>query len=267
MHVVASPLAPPSRFAWRLDDDGLTSTLGDVEDRSVIDGVLVRGTPWLDPTGWSPEDYSYVQAEMLAATLAWLAGLPCPVVNRPTAALWYRGRTSLLTWRPVLRRCGLRVPDQVITNDSAAARAFGGRLEHDGVAGAVCSPLTSATQYLVATDADWQGLADLQERAPVCLSEPHGATSAACVVGGQVIWDRDPPPDTRDLGPRLTHLAASTGLDFLEVVTAPLRGGPGVVMVEPMPVLEHFGRATRARILDALADLLVPVGAAAEATG
>lgn len=257
-------MAPPARFAWRLDGDELTSRLGNGDD-SQIDSVLVRGTAWLDPAGWAPDDHAYMQAEVLAATLAWLAGLPCPVINRPSAALWYRGRAPLLTWRPMLRRSGLRAPDQVITNDDAAARSFGRRLEDDGLAGAVYSPLTSEANYLVATGAAWQGLADLQERAPVCVSEPHGATLPACVVGGKVFWDHDPPPETRELEPRLTHLAASTRLDFLEVVTAPLRGGPGVVMVEPMPVLEHFTAATRIRILDALAELLVPVAAAAEA--
>ena len=206
-----------------------------------------------------------MQAEMLAATLAWLAGLPCPVINRPSAALWYRGRASLLAWRPLLRRCGLPVPDQLITNDPAEARAFGQRLAADGVAGAVYTPLTGEAGYLVATDAAWQGLADLQERSPVCLSEPHGAAQPACIVGGQIFWDDDPPPEARALEPRLGQLAAATGLDFLEVVTAPLRGGLGVVMVEPMPVLEHFAPPTRDRILDALTALLAPVAAEPEA--
>ena len=144
-----------------------------------------------------------MQAEMLAATLAWLAGLPCPVVNRPSAALWYRGRASLHAWRPLLRRCGLPVPEQLITNDPAEARAFGHRLASDGVAGAVYTPLTGETGYLVATDAAWQGLAGLQERSPVCLSEPHGAARPACIVGGQIFWDHDPPPEARALEPAL----------------------------------------------------------------
>ena len=263
--VLASPLAPPARFAWNLDGTRLTSRLDLGDDRTEIAGVLVRGTPWVDPAGWAPEDHAYMQAEMLAATLAWLAGLPCPVVNRPSAALWYRGRASLHAWRPLLRRCGLPAPEQLITNDPAEARAFGRRLASDSVAGAVYTPLTGETGYLVATDAAWQGLAGLQERSPVCLSEPHGAARPACIVGGQVFWDQDPPPETRALEPQLGRLAAATGLDFLEVVTAYLRGGPGVVMVEPMPVLEHFAPTTRIRILDALTALLVPVAAKPEA--
>ena len=265
--IVASPLAPPARFAWHLNDEELTSRL-DLDSDGVdadIAGVLVRAAPWLDPAGWAPEDHAYMQAEMLAATLAWLTGLRCPVINRPSAAIWYRGHASLLDWGPFLRRCGLPVPDQVITNDPAEAHAFGRRLADDGVAGVVYAPLSGESSYLVANDAAWQGLADLQERSPVCLSEPHGPASPACIVGGVVFWDHDPPPEIRALESHLGRLAVATGLDFLEVVIAPLRSGPGVVLVEPMPVLEHFAPASRNRILDALTELLVPVAAAPEA--
>jgi hypothetical protein len=264
-YIVQSPLAPPARLAWHLADDGLTSRLDLGDDPVEIAGVLVRGTPWFDPAGWAPVDHAYMQSEMLAATLAWLAGLPCPVINRPSAALWYGGRVPLLRWHPLLRRCGLLVPEQVITNDRAAARAFRRRLADDGVTGAVYAPLTGGAGYLVAIDAAWEGLADLQERSPVCLSEPHGAAHPACIVGGEVVWDDDAPPECRALAPRLRQLAAETRLDFLEVAIAPLRHGLGVVMVEPIPVLEHFAAPTRARILDALTALLAPVAAEAEA--
>ena len=201
---------------------------------------------------------------MLAATLAWLAGLPCPVINRPSAALWYRGRDSLIAWRPLLRRCGLAVPDQLITNNPAEAQAFGRRLAAKGVDGVVYTPLTSDVSYLVATNAAWQGLANVQERSPVCLSEPHGATRPVCIIGGEIVWDYGPAPEACALEPRLGRLAAASGLDFLEVVTAPFRGNLGVVMVEPMPVLEHFAPLSRARILDALTALLAPTASAPE---
>jgi hypothetical protein len=262
--VVASPLATPARLAWRLDGE-LTSRLVLDDDLVEIASVLVRGTAWVDPVGWAPEDHAYMQAEMLATTLAWLAGLPCPVINRPSAALWYRGRDPLIAWRPLLRRCGLPVPDQLITNDPAEARAFGRRLAADGVDGVVYAPLTSDVGYLVATDAAWQGLANVQERSPVCLSEPHGATRPACIVGSEIVWDDAPPPEALALEPRLGRFAAASGLNFLEIVTAPLRGSLGVIMVEPMPVLEHFAPRSRIRILDALTALLAPTTAGPEA--
>ena len=265
-HVVPSPLASPAQLVWRLDDDGLRSELALNDETLEIRGVLVRGTGRLDPAGWAPEDHAYAQAEMLAASLAWLAGLPCPVINRPSAALWYRARASLVDWLPLLRRCGLPVPDQLITNDPAEARAFGKVLAADGVPGAVYAPLTGEGGYMVATDTAWQGLAGLQERSPVRLSEPHGPTRPACIVGGQVFWDGDDPvPDARSLVPGLVQFASVSGLEFVEVVTAPIRRGIGVVMVEPMPVLEHFAPPTRARILDALTALLAPVAAEPDA--
>jgi len=262
--IVASPLAPPSRMAWSLDDEGVTSGLElDAEPINVA-GVLVRGTPSLDPSGWDPADHAYMQAEMLAATLAWLASLPCPVINRPSAALWYGGRTSLFGWHAVLRRCGLLVPDQVVTNDRSEARAFRARLAATGVDGAVYAPLTGGTGYLLATDAAWDGLAEVQNRAPVRLSEPHGPAHAACIVGGEVFWDDDAPAECRVLAARLRRFAAAAKLDFVEVAIAPVRAGFGVVMVEPMPVLEHFAAPTRDRILDALTALLAPVATHAE---
>jgi hypothetical protein len=244
-----------------LDEEGVTSWLELDAERLEVEGVLVRGIPYLDPAGWAPADHAYMQAELLAATLAWLAALPCPVVNRPSAESWYRGSGSLLAWRPLLRRCGLDAPEQVVTNDPADARSFGRRLADAGRFGAVYTPLTSNSGYPVADDDTWRGLAELQDRSPVCLVEPHGPPLSACVVGRDVIWDREPPPETRGLEPRLVALAAAADAEFLEVVTAPLRDGPGVVLVERNPVLEHFLASTRGHILDALADLLVPVTA------
>lgn len=259
--IVPAPLTPPARLVWRLDAAGLASRLNWDDQEAELAGVLVRGTGWLDPAGWDPADHAYMQAEMLAATLAWLTGLPCPVVNRPSAALWYRGRASLMTWRTLLRRCGLPVPEQLVTNDPAEARSFGHRLAALGVAGAVYTPLTGEAGYLVATDAGWQGLAALQARAPVCLSEPHGAPLPACIIGGQIVWDCDPPPEARALEPRLRRLAAEAGLDFLEVAVAPLRRGLAVVRVDAMPMLEHFAPPAQNRILDALTALLAPATA------
>ena len=88
--IVADPLAPPATLTWRLDASGLSSRLVTGAAGDEIEGVLVRDTAWLDPAGWEPDDHAYMQAELRAVMLAWLAGLSCPVVNRPDAALWYR---------------------------------------------------------------------------------------------------------------------------------------------------------------------------------
>lgn len=265
VRVAATPLESPALFVWRLDDGGPTTTLV-LDDHPVqIAGVLVRGMPWVDPEGWAAEDHLYMQAEMLATTLAWLAGLTCPVINRPSAAMWYRGRNSLIAWRPLLRRCELPVPDQIVTNDPVEARSFADRLAADRVDGVVYAPLTGSVGYLVATDDAWEGLAKVQERSPVSLIEPHGAARPACIIGEEVFWDDSPSPEALDMEPRLRRLAALSGLDFLEVVTAPFRRHLGVVAVEPMPVLEHFTSPAADRILDALTARLMSTAAEREA--
>jgi hypothetical protein len=254
--LVTAPLEPPGRLIWHLDSNGLTTRLtlddGPAEE---IESVFVRSTGWLDPNGWEPADHAYMQSETHAALLACLAGLPCPVINRASAALWYRPRNSFAGWLPLLSRCGLPAPEMVLTDDPEEARAFGRRLEAAGVPGVVCTSLTQHTAWLVGP-ADWDGLAAVQTRTPVCLSEPHGPALAACVVGRRVIWNGRPGSSAAALEPPLLRLAAEAGLDFLEVAVAPVRRGTAVVLVEPLPQLELFGPSARAGIVDSLIGLL-----------
>lgn len=249
-------LAPPARLVWHLDDAGLDSRLAlDGLTPETISSVLVRDAGRLDPAGWDFADHAYMQAETQAALLAWLAGLPCPVINRASAALWYRPRMPMLAWRPLLRRAGLPTPETLLTNDPAKARDFGRRLEADGAGGAVFTPLTEDGAWLV-TGSDWSGLAALQELAPVCLTEPHGPAQSACVVGDRIVWDGAPPPEAGVLAPSLLGLAEAAGLTLIEVAVAPVRRGRAVVLVEPLVRLDRFHAPARERILDALVGLL-----------
>ena len=256
--IVSGPLDPPARLTWRLDDAGLVSRLSwlGVPPDAEIAGVLVRGVGWLDPAGWAPADHAYMQAEVQAATLAWLAGLRCPVINRADAALWYRARPPLLGWRSLLLRSGLAVADVVVSNDPDEARAFGVRLAASGLPGAIYTPLTGEAGYPVAGEDDWRGLAALQAEMPVCLTEPHGPATSACVVGGRTFWDGDPGNEARALDPALQRFVAAAGLAFVEITVAPIRLGLGVVGVNPLPDLAHFGADAREHILDAIVDLL-----------
>src|SRR5215510_4987 len=70
--IIASPLAPPARLTWRLDADGLVSSLYPDFSDETVDGVLVRDTGWLDPAAWEEDDFAYMQAELRAVMLAWL---------------------------------------------------------------------------------------------------------------------------------------------------------------------------------------------------
>ncbi len=256
VRIVAAPLAPPAELRWRLDEAGLASSLYPGTPDDAIAGVLVRDTGWLDPAGWDATDHAYMQAELRAVTLAWLAGLAAPVVNRPDAALWYRAGAPLLVWRARLHDAGLPLPEVLITSDAEEARAFRRRLAASGVTGAVYVPLSGSAGYLLDDDASWERLAAVQARAPTCLAEPHGAVALACVVGDAIIWDGAPPSEAVALAPALLRFAAAAALTFVEIALAPVRRGLAVVHVEPLPRLEHFAAAARDHILDALAAVL-----------
>ena len=178
-------------------------------------------------------------------TLAWLAGLTCPVINRPDAALWYRAGAPLFAWRALLRGCGLPLPEVVVTSDPAEARAFRCRLAARRRRGAVYTPLTAAAGYLLADDDAWERLATLQARAPVCLSEPHGAASLACIVGDAVIWDGACRPRRSTSNRGCRALPQQAHLDFCRgrrrARSRRPRRGDGRSRCR---VLEHFALAT-----------------------
>ncbi len=270
VRILAAPLAPPSRLVLRLGpelgDNRATASLALDDGPAIrVDSVLVRAPGGLDPAGWSPADHAYMQAEMQAALLAWLATLDCPVVNRLPAALWYRPRMPHLAWAPYMRRYGLALPEAVITDDPKEARGFARSLATDGVPGAVCTPLTREGAWLVGPG-DWDGVARLQAHAPVCLSEPHGQAKSACIVGDALIWETPPDRTEAAIGSRMRRVAEACGLVFLEFALAPVRHGPAVVHLDPLPRLEHFGPRAAATILDALSGVLAGAPIAAPAT-
>ncbi len=258
--IIANPLAHPSRFAWRLDNERSASQLVWDGESPVLDehiaGVLVRGAGWIDPTGWQTDDLAYMQAETQAALLAWLWSLACPVVNRYCPTLWYRVQSPLLSWQPLLRRCGLPTLEALVTNAGEEARAFGQRLAREGVAGTVYGPLTSDARYLVSSEEDWSGLAAMQSRAPICLNYPHGAAQSVCVVGERVVWEGEPSSEAALLEPALRRFALAAGLAFVELALAPASNGIRVIAVEPYPRFERFGDAARRQIVDGIVHTL-----------
>jgi hypothetical protein len=78
---------------------------------SEIEGVLVR-LPYV-PTDELPHimpgDRGYVAQEMTAFLAAWLAELPCPVLNRPTAACLGGPGWSAEQWLQLAARLGIAV--------------------------------------------------------------------------------------------------------------------------------------------------------------
>ena len=260
VRTTTNPFVSPSLFTWHLDTGQSASRIAWDAGPSVLDdelsGVLVRGTGWIDPVGWEPDDLAYVQAETQAALLAWLWSLACPVVNRPRPVQWYRPQAPLLAWAALLGRCALAIPETLVSNEEAGTMAFGQRLLGSGVGGAVFGPLTSTARYLVAGDDGWDSLTTLQRYVPVQLTPPHGEPQLACVVGDHVVWEGAPDPEAVSLEPALRHFASEAGLGFLELALAPVEGDLCVVSVEPAPRFERFGEAARREIVDRLVRLL-----------
>lgn len=258
--IISNPFAYPFRFAWQLTNEESTSQLVLDQESPLshenITGVLVRRSGWIDPNGWETEDLAYMQLENQAALLAWLWSLPCPVVNRYPASIWYESHPHPLSWHRLLRRCGLPTPKTLITNVDDESRAFGQQLAGEGVAGVVYGPLTRDIRYLISDSDDWKGLAAMQRCAPVSLTYPHGPAQFVCVVGAETIWEGDPPPEADELEPALHSFATSAGLAFVALAFARTHQGLCVIAVEPHPYLEHFGDRARQQIADGLVTIL-----------
>jgi hypothetical protein len=100
---------------WRYrSNEPLDSTAvlaGKKVEQSAIHGVFNR-LPWV----WEGElfdivsdDRMYVAAEMSAFLLCWLAGLSCPVLNRPTAGCLNGPGWSHEQWSAAASKAGMRV--------------------------------------------------------------------------------------------------------------------------------------------------------------
>lgn len=258
--IISNPLTPPSRFVWQLNNEHSTSRLVWDDEPPMFDnqitGVLVRSTGWIDPHGWQPDDFAYMQMETQATLLAWLWSLACPVVNRYPSGIWYRPRVPLLSWQLLLRRCGLLTLETLVTNEEQEARAFGKRYTKAGLACAVYGSLNSDVHYLVTGDEDWSGLAAMQRLAPICLTYPHGAAQFVCVVGEQVVWEGELSLETTLLEPALLRFSKATGLSFVELAFAPTSSGISVIAVEPYPCFDHFGDIAQQKIVEGIVLLL-----------
>jgi hypothetical protein len=185
-----NPLADERLLTWTFDTTASHSTLRwpgvAVLDDCTLHGVLVCTPGGLSSVeGWEPQDLAYVQAEMASALVAWLHVLPCAVINRPTADLWFRSQRPLPEWRMYFDRCGLPSLVAQITNNLDAARRFAARW--DGCV--IYTPLTSQTRYPLVDDSQWLKLAKVMERMPVCLVEPTADTPIyTTIVGRQIFW-------------------------------------------------------------------------------
>ena len=258
--VTPDPLAGDSAFTWALETTRSVSSLRPGQqpaiDATGLQGVLVRtqGGP-ASVEGWAPDDFAYVQSEAQAALLAWLAQLPCPVINRLSADLWFRPYRPFLEWRALLHRCGLPTLMAAVTNSLPDARQFAMRW-----GGVSYTPITSSSRYPVADDAQWDELGKVMTHVPVCLVEPSaGPSSYACVVGESVAWSvgSDLRPAERALFETgLRRLAGALDLATVELEVRRGRDGPRSVGVQLFPRPEWYGLDAQEMLATRLVELL-----------
>ncbi|MBR0799471.1 hypothetical protein JQ615_29260 [Bradyrhizobium jicamae] len=254
---ISHPFMDPACSAWRFDSQRSDAVLA-IEGKSVaIDGVLAarRVAPLAGPHAeWSQEDLLYNRAEIEAALLGWLWGLPCPVIDRPPAWSWYGMRRPILVWSALLRQHGLPALDSVITGDVGEIMRFlapqgGAAIEHANGCGArQLVPETRAAE-----------IAEHAPLAPIRLTELHDGAWRACVAGPHLVWDDGTPDAATQISARLRAFAAAAGLRFVEfVVTSDEK--PRVVDIEHRPRFELFGPLAQQAIAGGVADALTRNG-------
>jgi hypothetical protein len=227
-------------------------------DSGQIEGVLVRDSPWTAGESWSDRDGQYMQEEAQAATLGWLRSLPCRVVGRLPAWLFFQAQPGFLTWVPMLQRAGLETLDTVVSSDPSRLRAWQSRHPE----GAVLSSLLGGSHLRVATEAEWSSVLKVARHAPVSLKEPHGELQLACLVGQRVIWNGPSPKDAPQLEECILRFASAAELDFVQIALAPVLDearGLAVVGVEVRVQLHLFDRNAQEAIVDAVVESLTGI--------
>lgn len=259
--ITLNPLAGEGICTWNLTTTTSSSVVrpgdGPTIESAALRGVLVRAPGGIAAgDGWSERDLAYVRAETNAALVAWLRALPCRVINRPDAELWFRPQRPLPEWQALLARCGLPVLATTITNDPAAARRFAARWGDQ----AVYAPLTSLTRYPLHDESAWRELDKVMARVPVCLLEPtHGPALWALVAGTEVLWSD---PTVLSATQRaaweegLRTLAGQLGLDLLQIELRQSATGPRCSNLMLYPLLEAFAPESVARLATILTQWL-----------
>src|SRR5262249_10859845 len=148
-------------------------------------------------------------AEAQAAMLGWLWGLPCPVINRVPAWLWYGTQRPIISWGSLLRRCGLPPLDSVITDCAKEISRF---LSQHG--GAAADQLTGTGDRYLAQEADTQRLTDTARMMPLRLTKLHEGAWRVCVAGPRLVWDEGTPTEARLFDSRLRDFSVAAGLAF-----------------------------------------------------
>jgi len=111
VRALSHPFSESTRFSWQLDSNRSSSVLalldGTYLTDSNISGILLGRTKAAEATSGRSNDSNYIKAEIEAAILGWIWSLPCPVINRLPAWLWYYQNPPFQFWNRLLRMNGL----------------------------------------------------------------------------------------------------------------------------------------------------------------
>jgi hypothetical protein len=210
------------RFSWRLDSTHTSSTVMFEDGTCLADsdvlGVFLRRSKTPRTTGAGSEDRSYIQAEIEAAILGWIWSLPCPVINRLPAWLWYNPKPPIQFWNRLLQTSRLRGID--------------------------LDQPESEPGWLSGAGGE-----------PSRIGDSSKGCTRACVVDQVVIWNDVRPEDLDRFETALIGFACRAGLSFVEFVIVKTSEGIRVQEVEPFPDLSRFCLASGRAITEALAKL------------
>ena len=252
--VIRDPFMDPAGTAWRFDGGGSDTVVTIGGSAIAVEGVLAArraARPFEKSEQWTQQDLLYNHAEAEAALLGWLWGLPCPVIDRLPAWLWYGIRRPILAWGPLLRQHGLAPLASVVTGYADELSRF-----MQGEAGAALEQIAGTGVRHLVQPSDAQHVAETAPMAPVRLTELHEGGWRACVTGPHVVWDDGTPDEARHLSSRLAAFAAAANLAFVEFVIASGET-PRTVDIEHRPRFELFGSAAQNAIADGVAEALV----------
>jgi hypothetical protein len=218
---LADPFSESTSFSWRLDSTHTSTALvfedGTCATETDISGVFLRWKTIRRMNRANSDDYSYIQAEIEAAVLGWVWSLPCLVINRVPAWIWYWRKPPLRFWSRLLQESGLPVtiyePKRRVrsTNEEASSR--------------------------------------------VGIRDQSLVSCRACVVGQVVVWQYARPAAFDRYESALIEFTRRTGLSLLELSIVRTRYGGRVNEVDPFPKLTRFRAASRERITEAIAKL------------
>lgn len=261
VYTIAEPLSGGIGLSWAFDTAHSQSSLrwydGSLLAGSALRGVLVRGTGEpTNPEGWDPTDLAYVRVETQAALLAWLQSLPCPVVNRLTADLWFQPRRPFVAWHKLFLRCGLPTLAVQVTNDLATAQRFAER-SHGEV---IYAPLTSSARYPVVMAQQSAELARLMEHLPVTLLERYqGDACYATIIGQRVIWSAGSGLAVEErevLEAGVRRLARMLQIDLVQVELLVGANGPRCIDVHIFPQFAVHSAEEQVALAEGIVTLL-----------